>query len=231
MKSLDAIISSSREPLSFRSQLISKELIETIVESSRRLHFAFYLQPTQYYIVTDESVKEAVYKACFKQPIVKQAPVIVVFTGDRFAHNNQEYLLDSALEANELTVEEAESARTAAQLHFDVSPLGIGWLGKLIGAPLMRLFTTMPQLPAIHKREFLTRQVMRSVMSFFYMAESHGLNAKIVESYDEWRVKWALNIPWHQIVVSVMLVGYADETKKIPSALALEEVLHWNKTT
>ncbi len=231
MKSLDAIISESREPLSFRSQLISKELIETIVESSRRLHFAFYLQPTNYYIVTDESLKEAIYKACFKQPIVKQAPAIVIFTGDRFAHKDKEYLLDKALEAGEITTAEAETTQTALELHFDVSPLGLGWFGKLVGAPLMRLFTTMPQIPAIHKREFLTRQVMKSVMSFYWAAESHGLSAKIVESYDEWRVKWAVHIPWHQIVVSVMLVGYAEETRKIPAPLALEEVVHWNKTT
>lgn len=230
MRSLDAILSSHREPVSYRSQPVPKDLIETLLESSRRLQFAFYLQPTHYYVVTDDTVKEAIYKACFKQPLVRAAPAIIIFTGDRFAAREQEVLLDVALEENDISVDEAERERSARALHFDVSPLGLGWIGKLIGAPFMRLFTTMPQIPAVHKREFLTRQVMRSVMSFFWLAESHGLSPKIVDSYDEWRVKWALNIPWHQIVVSVMLVGYAQETKKISSPLTLDEVVHWNKT-
>ena len=131
-------------------------------------------------------------------------------------------------------LDEAEKARHALELHFDVSPLGIGWIGKAIGAPLMHLFTAMPQLPAVHKREFLCRQVMRSVMTFFWAAESHDLSVKLVESYDEWRIKWALTIPWHHIVVSVMLVGYSDRENKQVSLQSLDEqslndTVHWNK--
>ncbi len=72
---------------------------------------------------------------------------------------------------------------------------------------------------------------MRSVMTFFWAAESNGLSAKIVESYDEWRIKRALNIPWHHIVVSVMLVGYAQDKSKTIAPVDLDEVVHWNKTS
>ncbi len=231
MKSLDAIISSHRQPLSFRDQKVSKDLIATLVQASRVLPYAFYLQPTHYFVATDDDIKESIYKACFNQPLVKQAPAIIVFTGDRFCAREQESLLDNALEENSITIEEGEKARTALQLHFDVSPIGLGWIGKLIGAPIMHLFTRMPQLPAVHKREFLTRQVMRSVMTFFWAAESHGLNAKILDSYDEWRIKRALNIPWHHIVVSVMLVGYSQDQEKNVVPAGLDELVYWNKTS
>lgn len=231
MKSLDAIITSYKRPLTFRNEVVSKDLIATLIQTSKVVPYAFHLQPTHYYVVTDEAVKEGIAKACFNQPLVKSAPAIIIFTGDRFCARAQEEHIETALEENTMTPDEAEKARRALQLHFDVSPLGLGWFGKLIGAPLIHLFTAMPQLPAVHKREFLTRQVMRSVMTFFWAAESHGLNAKIIESYDEWRIKWSLNIPWHQIVVSVMLVGYSQEQGSTLAPVDLDEVVHWNKTS
>ncbi len=230
MKSLDEIIATHTEPLTFKNQPVPEELIATLINSSRVTPYAFYLQPTHYYVITEDAIKEKISKACFNSPLIKQAPLVVIFTGDRFAPKHQEAILDGALEEKELTVDQAEKARQALQLHFDVSPIGLGWLGKLLGAPIIRLFTTMPQIPAVHKREFLCRQVMRSVMTFFWAAESNGLNARIVESYDEWRIKWALNIPWHHIVVSVMLVGYAQDKGKTITPLDSSEVVHWNKT-
>lgn len=231
MKSPSDVISNHREPLSFSNQPVSKDLIAELIQASKVVPYAFHLQPTHYYVVTEEAVKEGISKACFNQVLVRQTPAIIVFTGDRFCAKDQEAYLQNALEENTITIDDAEKARHALQLHFDISPLGFGWLGKLVGGPILRLFTPMPQLPAVHKREFLTRQVMRSVMTFFWAAESHGLNAKILESYDEWRMKRALNIPWHQIVVSVMLVGYSQERANTPAPIDLDEVVHWNKTS
>lgn len=228
MKSLDPVISSYREPLSYRNQEVSQDLLANIIQTSRVVPYAFYLDPTRYYVITDNVLKSSIWEACFKQPLVHEAPAIIVFTASRHADKEQEMQLDHALSEQAISIEEAERARHAKELHFDISPLGLGWFGKLIGAPFMRLFTTMPHLPAIHKREFLCRQVMRAVMTAFWEAESFGLNAKIVESYDEWKIKKALNIPWHNIVVSVMLVGYAEELGKTVSALSLDEVVHWN---
>lgn len=231
MKSLDAIISNYREPVSFRNQPVCKDLIATLLQASKVVPYAFHLQPTHYYVVDEEAVKESIARACFNQPLVKLAPAIIIFSADRFCARDQEAHLQAELEENTITVDEAEKARRALELHFDISPLGLGWLGKLVGGPILRLFTSMPQLPAIHKREFLTRQVMRSVMTCYWAAQSHGLASKILDTYDEWRIKRALNIPWHQIVVSVMLVGYAQEQGKVPAPVDLDEVVHWNKTS
>ena len=72
---------------------------------------------------------------------------------------------------------------------------------------------------------------MRSVMTFFWAAESHSLSVKLIESYDEWRIKWAITIPWHHIVVSVMLVGYSDQENKQVPIQSLDDLVHWNKTS
>lgn len=227
MKSLDTAISAYREPLTYSDEKVPEELLKKLLNASRQLPYAFYLQPTRYHIVTEQN--DGLYNACFKQPLVKQAPAIIIFTADRLAAKDAETLLDQALAANEISIEDAEQARSAITMHFEVSPLGLGWLGKLVGAPLLRLFTAMPQLACVHKREFLTRQVMRSVMSFLFHAQAEGLSCKIIDNFDEWRVKTSLNIPWHQIVVSVMSVGYAKKYEKVVTPVSLDEVIYWNK--
>lgn len=211
MKSLDATVADYREPTIFTNKPVATELIDTLLQTAKKVPEAFHLQPTHTTIITDQKQKDAICSACFNMSLVRQAPVIIIFSGDRFCAREQESQLLEALEENRITLDEADKARTALKLHFDTSPIGFGWLGKLIGAPILRLFTSMPQIPAVHKREFLTRQVMRSVMTFFWAGCSHELGIKLVESYDEWRIKWALNIPWHHIIVSVMLVGYTED--------------------
>jgi len=211
------------EPLSYKDEALPEHVLKQLALDSTILPCAFYLQPTHIYIAQSADVKDKLFEAAFKQPLVKQAPAIIVFTGDRFVAKGQDAALDEELAVGNITVDEAERARQAAKLHFDVSPLGMGWLGKLVAAPIMHIFTTMPQLPAIHKREFLTRQVMRSFMTLFWQAHSMGLSPKIVDSYDEWRIKRALNIPWHQIVVSCMLLGYAKSEEKKRNSVTLDE--------
>jgi nitroreductase len=231
VKPLDAACEGYRVPLKFRDQQVPRELIETLIAESRKVPYAFYLDPLHVYVATEPEIRNEIAEGCFNHPLVRTAPCVVVYTGYRYAAKEQEAILERLLETNQISIEEAERARQALELHFDISPAGIGWVGKLVGAPIMRLFTSMPQLPAVHKREYLTRQIMRSAMTFFWASESFGLNTKIVESYDEWRIKSALNIPWHHVVVSVMLVGYADKSKKMRSPVDLDEVIHWNKTS
>ncbi|MBS0634244.1 MAG: nitroreductase family protein [Verrucomicrobia bacterium] len=211
MKSLEAVIADYREPTIFSNKPVPNELIDSLLQTAEKVPYAFHLKPTHTHVITDSALKDAICKACFHMPLARQAPAIVIFTGDRFCAKEQEANLQHALEENEITLDDAERARTALKLHFDTSPIGFGWLGKLVGAPVLRLMTSMPQIPAVHKREFLTRQVMRAVMTFFWAGCSHELGIKLVESYDEWRIKWALNIPWHHIVVSVVLVGYTEK--------------------
>ncbi len=219
MKSFDTW----REPLSYKDEAVPEKVLRQLIMDSNVVPYAFYLQPAHYFVATATDTKQKVWEAAFKQPRILEAPAIIVITGDRFCAKEHEFYLDTELGSGNISPEEAERARGAVKLHFDTSPLGIGWIGKLIGGPLIHLFTTMPQLPAVHKREFLTRQVMKSTMTLFWQAHSMGLSPKIIDSYDEWRIKRALNIPWHHIVVSLMLVGYAKSEAKKRVSVTLEE--------
>lgn len=229
MKSLDDLLSRYEVPKSYRQEPIAQDTIYTLIQSARQVRGAFHLEPTHYFIITDEEEKAKVCSACFKMPLVRKAPCIVVFTGDRFAVKDHEAILDQELEDNSISVDEAERLRQAVSFHFDTSPIGIGWIAKCLGAPLMRLFTSMPRMPAVHKREWLTNQVMRTCMTCFWAAISHNLSPRLVDSFDEWRLKWALSIPWHHVVVSVMLVGYAEESVLLKPKLTLDDIVHWKK--
>lgn len=230
MKSLDACISSHTQVRSYRQENLSQDLISTLVQASRNVPYSFHLQPTHYYVITDAALKEKICKYSFNKPLVLEAPAIVIFTGNRFAAKEHEYILDQELEHGVITVEEAERLRLAVSLHFDTKPLGMGWIGKSIGGPLLHLFSTMPQLPCVHKREWLAKQVMRSVMTFYWAAESHNLSPYLLDSYDEWRIKWAVNIPWNHSIVACMLLGYSQDRAKSYVPFALDDQLSWNKS-
>jgi nitroreductase len=209
---------------------LSDETIEKLLCKSQEIETQFHLQPTNYFVVTEKTEKEALCRACLKQTVVEKASAIVVFTASRKAPSQHlEQVLDQELESEEITPLQAEAKERAAALFFDTSPLGFGWFGKLIAAPIMRLFTPMPQLPCIHKREWLAKQVMRNASLFWFLAKQEGFCAEFVDTYDEWRVKLALNIPWYYVVVAIVAVDQAKENMPQKTTIPLDQVLHWNK--
>jgi nitroreductase len=223
------VLSSYRSSTHFRPDPIAPEIIERLVECARLVPTDWNLQPAHYYIVTDDRIKNKLWKACLKQSKILEAPVIVVFSASRMAAKQFEPIIVEELKAGSMTIERADSLRENVKMLFDTGPCWLGWIAKSFFTPLLRFFTPMPRLPAVHKRAWLTEQVMRSATTFWYAAQTTGLAADWVNVYDEWRIKRALGLPWHHIVVSVMVVGHAREQSAKKVELPIEDALHWNK--
>lgn len=209
---------------------LSDETLQTLLSKSQEIPTQFDLQPTTYFVVTEKNEKEALWRACLKQPVVQNSSAIIVFTGSRrIASEHLEFILDQQLESGEITPLQAEAKERQAALFFDTSPIGFGWFGKLFAAPLMRIFTPMPQLACIHKREWLAKQVIRNASLFWYLAKQEGFCVEFVDTYDEWRVKLALNIPWYHVVVALVAVDQTKEILPQKTTIPLDQVLYWNK--
>jgi len=227
LEEFSKLAASRRAVRRFQPDPIPKETLEALLNCARWAPSGFNLQPTHYFVVQnhnqDQKKKEKMLKACCYQQQVVQAPAVVVFTGDRrvISHNLEQVIID-----DEMTEEAETRFRRNVSLYFDQG-FGISWLAKLIGAPLLRLFTPMPVLPAVYKRNWLTKQVSLAAMNFMLAAEAAGLATSPIEGFDEWRVKRALGIPWYHVVPIVIPVGYAAEANITKSRFPLEELVHW----
>ena len=200
--------------------------------------------PTHYFVVQDlgkkdPKIKKKLLKACLQQSEILEAPLIVAFCGDRKAASHHlEEVLSQEIDSGMLSEADIDKIRLYVKMNFDQGVFGLTWLAKAIFSPLLRLFTALPLLPAVHKRYWLTKQVMLSAANFMLAAESAGLAAMPIQGFDEWRIRRILGIPWNHVVPILVAVGNPAAAKpnskftKIVSSntrLPLEDLVHWDE--
>jgi len=213
----------------FLDRPVPPETLDKIFSGLQNVPTQFHLQPANYCVVEDAQLKTKLKRAVVDKTALLDAPCFVIFTASRFVRKiHQEKIIDQELENGSMTLDQTEDLEKQIQMYFDVSPIGLGWIGKLVGAPLLRLFTAIPQLACIHKREWLVKQVMRNSSLFWHLARDLGLACEFIDTFDEWRIKLYMNIPWHHVVVSIVALGYAAESGQKRSHLDIEDVLYCN---
>ncbi|ANM28410.1 hypothetical protein ABI59_00355 [Acidobacteria bacterium Mor1] len=226
-EAFDRLARSRRATRHFKKEPIPEGLLERVLDTTRWAPSGYNIQPTHFVLSTEADSRYALYKACLEQPQVLEAPAVVVFTGDRRAvENNLEAMLTLELAEGACDDRYATMCRKFVGLAFNQGPLGIGWLGKLLVAPLMRLSKPTPSIPAVHKRYWLCKQVMLGAMTFMLAAEAAGLATIPMEGFDEGRVRKALGIPRSHIVPVVIPVGYAESQNLKKTRLPLAGMMH-----
>lgn len=213
----------------FKSDPIPDGVLDRLLDIARWAPSGYNLQPTHFVLVTNPELKPALRRACMDQPQISEAPATVVFAGDRrVVANNFERSLAMDKECGSMTPEYEAALRKFVPLAFGAGPAGLGWLGKALGVPVARLFTPLPEIPAVHKRYWLAKQTLLCAMNFMLAAHAAGLSTVPMEGFDEGRVKRVLGIPRSTIVTLVIPVGYAATANLAKSRLPLESVVHRN---
>jgi nitroreductase len=225
----EAVALTRRATRRFRSDPITEPVLERLLEIAHWAPSGYNLQPTHFVVVTDAGLKPALCQACLYQRQVLEAPATVVFTGDRrVVANHFEKCLALDRQAGVISPEYERKLRHYVPLAFDQGPMGLGWLWKAAILPFLGLARPVPSVPAVHKRYWLTKQVMLTAMTFMLAATSAGLATSPMEGFDESRVKRVLKIPRSHIVPVVIAVGYAAEGSLKKTRLPLADVLHHN---
>jgi nitroreductase len=214
---------------SFKSDALPEGLLERVLDATRWAPSGYNLQPTHFVTVTDPSLKAELRKACMDQKQIEQAPATVVFLGDRrVALNHFRLMLQHEEEAGALHPKHKQALEKYVPLAFHTGPAGLGWLCKGALLPMIRLATPTPELPAIHRRYWLAKQVSLSAMVFMLAAAAAGLGTCPMEGFDEGRVKRLLRIPAHLVVVLVVPVGFSADGEQKRTRLPLEKLIHRN---
>jgi hypothetical protein len=150
----------------------------------------------------------------------------VVFAGDRdVVKANFEAMVQAEQQVGNQHPKYLGSLRKFVPLAFDPGPVGLGWLWKSM-LPLLRPVMAIPELPVVHRRLWLSRQVMLTCMNFMLAAHAAGLATVPMEGFDESRVRRALKIPRRFAVFLVVPVGYAIDGELKKSRLPLEQFVH-----
>jgi nitroreductase len=151
----------------------------------------------------------------------------VVFCGDRrVVANNFLKMMEHEAEAGALHPKYKASLEKFVPLAFDTGPAGIGWLWKATLPSLRRVAIPTPELPAVHRRYWLAKQVSLSAMVFMLAATAAGLGTCPMEGFDEVRVRKILRIPAYMVVVVVIPVGYSADGATKRSRMPLEGFVH-----
>ncbi len=227
---IDEFLDLARERRSVRHFLedpVPPERLRALLEAARWAPSGYNLQPTRLVVVTDRTDRTALVEACFGQAQVREAPVVVVFTGDRrAAAESLERCVALDLEAGAIDARYAAVLRRGVPRDFSTAPLGLGRLWKAATAPVRGLFGPVATVPAVDLRYWLTKQVMLACMQFLLAATAAGLATAPIEGFDERRVRRALGIPRSQIVPIVVPLGKAADAPAPKSRRPLSEIVH-----
>jgi nitroreductase len=223
----EGLVRARRAVRSFKVDPIPAGVLERLLDAARWAPSGYNLQPTHFVVVTNPALKKRLRVACMDQKQIEQAPATIVFVGDRrVLTNNFRKMMEHEEAAGSLHPKYKESLEKFVPLAFGTGPAGLGWIWKATLPGVRRLALPTPELPAIHRRFWLAKQVSLSAMVFMLAATAAGLGTCPMEGFDEARVRKILKIPAHMLVVVVIPVGYPADGNAKRSRMPLENIVH-----
>ncbi len=214
----------------FKSDPIDPAMLAEMLDAARWAPSGYNLQPTHFVVVRKPKRREALRRACLDQPQITEAPVIVVIAGDRrVVDHHFDRVLEADREAGAISPEYEQLMRRVVPLGFGTGPLGLGWLAKLIAAPLLRLMMAVPSLPAIERKAWLARQASLCAMNFMMAAAAAGLDSCPMEGFDERRVRRVLAMPRWMVPLIIVPVGISSDVPAGKTRLPASDLVHYER--
>lgn len=219
---------------SFSETPVSDELICELLELADRAPSGFNLQPWQFVVVKDPTMKQLLYHIAMEQKQVLDAPATVVFVANpRAWKENYRKILQLGLDSGVMPERQVKFYRRNVRLLFQTAPLGIFGLLKRLALPVMRFFHPVPNLITTHQEaaHYVRAQTMLAAGTFMLAARSAGLDTSPMEGFDEYRLKKLLNIPSFMTVPIIIALGHRNPEHSQPMSirLPLAEKCHFEK--
>lgn len=227
LDSFEALVRARRSTRHFTAQSVDPALLERLLEITHWAPTGYNLQPIHYTLVTSAELRAELIPACFDQSQMKSAPAVVIFSGDRrVVEHHQEEVLRRDLAAGAIDSKYEKLLRGFIRISFGQGPFGLNWLWKALLSPVIRLIRPLYDLPAVHKKLWLTRQAGLPAMTFMLAAQAAGLATVPMEGFCPKRVARIVNLPSHHVPILVIPVGYSATPNQVKTRLPLERVLH-----
>ena len=221
----EQLVRSRRAVRRFRPDPVPEETLGRLLEATRWAPSGYNLQPARLHVVRDEELRGRLFTACLDQKQVREAPCVVVFTGDRKCFRAKRFarILAMDLEAGAINEQYKSFISQIVPLAFGRAPLGLGGLAKRLMVPAMRFLKPTPDLPAFQMDFWLAKQVMLGAMNFMLAAHAAGLATVPMEGFDPVRVRQVLALPRSETVILVVALGHEAGEGLTKTRLPLEE--------
>lgn len=204
----EEFISQRKRAVSFKPDVPPDELLVRLVSIAQRTPSLLGLRPTRFVLIKNPLIKEKIIRASWIRADIRAAPLFIAFAGDR-----------------NVSIPKDDEHKDSLEFLFSHKPLGFGWLFKAFYIPLLRVFSPVPELPAVQKRAWLYKEISLSAMHFMIAAESAGLSYSVIDFFDVGRVKRALNLPKSYVVPFLLALGYQKESTPHEPILPLSDVI------
>jgi nitroreductase len=188
---------------------VEREKIEKILEAGRRAPSWANMQPWRFIVVQDKKRIEALAMSAGAQPVIRNAPVVIVCCGavTDFSRKMQRESLKQLIEvgAFELTENFLDNVVLESDLF---APYRLG-----------------EQVVTIKVGE----QIMIAVAYMTLEAVNQGLGACWVEAMAPKSAHEIMNLPENLFVHDLVALGYPDEDPRPRPRKPIEEIVYWEK--
>ncbi|KAG5511431.1 hypothetical protein JKF63_07394 [Porcisia hertigi] len=218
------------------SRSIDLDTLKRVLAATTRAPTGFNLQGWHAVVVTDTAVREQLFKAALGQPQVLQAPVTIVFLGDREPERYAPQALEMGLETgyyhplygaaylrNVYYFMHGGPTQSMAAVKSFVS----AWYSRASGTPLVSV--------PVSRTGYAWKQAMIPATTFVQLCTAAGWNTCMMEGIDEEAVKLALGVPGERYSVPVVIsVGFATTAEAAKREIrcprfATSHTVRWNK--
>ncbi|MGI8772649.1 MAG: nitroreductase family protein [Acidobacteriaceae bacterium] len=187
-KKLSQVIHERRATPSFDGSTVPDVDLRTILDAGRQAPSGYNMQPWRFVVVRTPEQKRKLRSACYNQPKVEEAGVVIVACGDADGWRNGD--LDEMLRMGReggMPENYAEQAK----------------------ATIPNYLSNHPNLPM-----WLNRQVMIAFTHMMLMAEALGFDTAPMEGFEQEKVHEVLKLPLSYSVVALLAIGHAKGAAK-----------------
>ena len=180
-KPLSRAVSERRATHSFDGLPIPEAHLATILEAGLQAPSSYNLQPWRFIVVRSAETRRRLRAACFNQPKVEEAPVVILACGDTDGWRNGD--LDEMLR--------------------------MGRAAGMPESFAHQMRTNIPEYLGNHPNlsAWLNRQVTFALTTMMWTAETLGYNTAPMEGCEQDKVRSVLKLPLSYEVVALLALG------------------------
>jgi nitroreductase len=187
-KTLSQVIRERRATPSFDGTAVPDVYLRAILHAGLQAPSGYNMQPWRFVVVRTPEQKRKLRSACYNQPKVEEAGVVIVACGDAdgWRKGDLDEMLRMGREGG-MPENYAEQAK----------------------ATIPNYLSNHPNLPM-----WLNRQVMIAFTHMMLMAEALGYDTAPMEGYEQEKVREVLKLPLSYSVVALLAIGHAKGAAK-----------------
>lgn len=207
------IVKSRRSIRAFLPHMPEKDMLKRCMEEALLAPSSSNLQPWEYIIIRNQSLRSEIERICLNQRPVQTAPLLVALVAHTdTAGRSCRYILDTLRERNQLKKAQEDYWGRIVPWMYTQGPFGILGFAKKAFSRVKSIFRPCPSLCSRSDlRVMAHKSAALSAATFMLALRNEGYDTCPIEGFDPWRAARALKLPKGAEVCMFFAVGLRDE--------------------